>query len=92
MKTRASWLVAFVLALGAPAFGQITDETSVPRISLQEFKKAFDAGQVVIVDTRDAGSYADGHIPGAILLPLAEVQRRAPGLKGAKKPIVAYCA
>ena len=92
MKTRASWLVAFVLALGAPAFGQITDEASVPRISLAGLTQAIDARQVLIVDVRDASSYADGHIPGAILLPLAEVQRRAPGLKGAKKPIVAYCA
>jgi rhodanese-related sulfurtransferase len=92
MKARARWLVAFVLALGAPAFAQITDEASVPRISLADFKKAFDAGQVVIVDTRDAGSYADGHIPGAVLIPLDELQKKAPGLRGAKKPIVAYCA
>jgi rhodanese-related sulfurtransferase len=47
---------------------------------------------VVIVDTRDAGSYADGHIPGAVLIPLDELQKKAPGLRGAKKPIVAYCA
>jgi len=92
MKTRATWLVAFVLVLGAPAFAQVTDEAAVPRISLAEFKKAFDAGQVVIVDTRDAGSYADGHIPGAILGPLADIQKRAPELKASKKRIVTYCA
>jgi len=92
MKTRLLWLVAFVLALGAPAFAQITDEAAVPRISLAEFKKAFDAGQVVILDTRDAGSYADGHIPGAILVPLADIAKKAPGLKASKRPVVAYCA
>jgi rhodanese-related sulfurtransferase len=92
MKTRLLWLAVLAVALGSPAFGQIANEASVPRISLADFKKAFDAGQVVIVDTRDAGSYADGHIPGAVLLPLDEVQKRAPELKGAKKPIVAYCA
>ena len=92
MKTRASWLVAFVLALGAPAFGQITDEASVPRISLADFKKAVDAGQVLILDVRDAGSYADGHIPGAILVPLADIAKNAPELKASKKPIVTYCA
>ena len=92
MKARLLWLAVLAVALGSPASGQIADEASVPRISLADFKKAFDAGQVVIVDTRDAGSYADGHIPGAVLLPLDEVQKRAPELKGAKKPIVAYCA
>jgi len=92
MKTRASWLVAFVLALGAPAFGQITDEASVPRISLADFKKAVDAGQVLILDVRDAGSYADGHIPGAILVPLADIAKKAPELKASKKRIVTYCA
>jgi rhodanese-related sulfurtransferase len=92
MKTRVLWLIALGLALGAPAFAQVTGEAAVPRISLAEFKKAFDAGQVVIVDTRDAGSYADGHIPGAILVPLADIQKRAAELKASKKRIVAYCA
>ena len=92
MKTPASWLVAFVLALGSPVFAQIADEASVPRISLTDFKKAVDAGQVLIIDVRDAGSYADGHIPGAILVPLADIAKKAPGVKASKKPIVAYCA
>jgi rhodanese-related sulfurtransferase len=92
MKTRVFWLAVLAVALGSPVFGQIADEASVPRISLADFKKAVDAGQVVIVDTRDAGSYADGHIPGAVLVPLADIAKKAPGLKASKKPIVAYCA
>jgi rhodanese-related sulfurtransferase len=92
MKTRATWLVAFVLALGAPAFAQVTDEASVPRISLAGLKQAIDARHVLIVDVRDASSYADGHIPGAILVPLADIQKKAPELKASGKPIVAYCA
>jgi len=92
MKTPATWLVAFVLALGAPAFAQVTDEASVPRISLAGLKQAIDARQVLVVDVRDASSYADGHIPGAILVPLADIAKKAPELKASKKPIVAYCA
>jgi rhodanese-related sulfurtransferase len=92
MKTRASFLVAFVLALGAPAFAQITDEASVPRMSLSDLKRAIDAGQILVVDVRDASSYAGGHLPGAILIPLADIQKKAPELKASKKPIVAYCA
>jgi rhodanese-related sulfurtransferase len=92
MKTRLLWLAVLAVALGSPVFGQIAGEASVPRISLADFKKAVDAGQVLIIDVRDAGSYADGHIPGAILAPLDQIQKRAPGLKGAKRPIVLYCA
>ena len=92
MKTRLLWLIALAVALGSPALGQIADEASVPRISLADFKKAVDAGQVLIIDVRDAGSYADGHIPGAILVPLADIAKKAPELKASKKPIVAYCA
>lgn len=92
MNTRALLLVVLVLALVSPAVAQVSDGASVRRISLAEFKKLFDAGQVVILDVRDAGSYANGHIPGAICMPLDAVQQQAPGLKAAKTPIVAYCA
>jgi predicted sulfurtransferase len=92
MKTRLLGLAVLAVALGSPVFAQIADEASVPRISLADFKKAVDAGQVLIIDVRDAGSYADGHIPGAILVPLADIAKKAPGLKASKKPIVAYCA
>lgn len=92
MNTRALVLVVLALALVSQAGAQVSNGASVRRISLAEFKKLFDAGQVVTVDVRDAGSYANGHIPGAILMPLDAVRQQAPGLKAAKKPIVAYCA
>jgi rhodanese-related sulfurtransferase len=72
--------------------GQVADETAVPRISVADLKKAADTGQVLIVDVRDAGSYAEGHLPGAINIPLDALQQKLATLKAAKKPIVAYCA
>ena len=92
MTGRALVLIAFALALAATTTGQVRDESSVPRVSLADFKKAFDSAEVVIVDVRGAPSYAEGHIPGALLIPLDAVQKKAPDLKGIKKPIVAYCA
>lgn len=77
----------------APASGQgQVRRQDVARISLADFKQAFDAGQVVTLDIRDEDSYAAGHVPGAILFPLREVAQKAALLKGEKRTIVAYCA
>jgi len=92
MSRRAFWLVVLALLLGPPVLGQVADETAVPRISVADLKKAADTGQVLIVDVRDAGSYAEGHLPGAINIPLDALQQKLATLKAAKKPIVAYCA
>jgi rhodanese-related sulfurtransferase len=92
MNGRALASIAFALALGAPAFGQVSGESSVARITLADFKQAFDAGRVITVDVRDTDSYAAFHIPGALSVPLDTVGERAAELKRAGKPIVAYCA
>ena len=91
MKTRTILLAAFVMAALAPLSGRQASD-GAPRVSLADFKKAFDAGSLVILDVRDASSYAAGHIPGAILVPLDTLAKKAPELKTSKKPIVAYCA
>jgi rhodanese-related sulfurtransferase len=92
MTTRALCLTVLVLVLGLPATGQEADESSVPRISAADLKRAADAGQVLIVDVRDPRSYADGHIPGAVNVTLGDIQKQAAMLKAAKKPIVTYCS
>jgi len=96
MKSRAMKLVLVVVAaLSAAATvagRQVPDPSTAPRMSLADFKKAFDAKAVVILDVRDASSYAAGHIPGAILVPLEALAKHAPDLKTAKKPVVTYCA
>jgi hydroxyacylglutathione hydrolase len=45
---------------------------------------------VTIIDVRDADSYRDRHIPGAMHIPLAYIQGEIPYLPK-DKPIVAYC-
>ena len=44
-----------------------------------------------IVDVRTPEEFADGHYPGAINIPLNEVQQRFDEFKKLKQPIVAYC-
>jgi rhodanese-related sulfurtransferase len=45
----------------------------------------------VLVDSRSAVSWAQGHIPGAVHLPTAEIAARAAGLLDPAVPVVTYC-
>jgi rhodanese-related sulfurtransferase len=47
-------------------------------------------GEFVLLDVRDAASYAAGHIPGALNLPLAELDERA-GALAREAQYVTYC-
>jgi phage shock protein E len=44
-----------------------------------------------IVDVRTPGEFLSEHIPGAINIPLEQVQQRINEFKELPKPIVAYC-
>jgi rhodanese-related sulfurtransferase len=92
MSRRAFWLVGLAVLAGPPVLAQVAGEAAVPRISVADLKKAADADRVLIVDVRDATWYAEGHLPGAVNVPLEEIQQKLATLKAAKKLIVAYCA
>jgi rhodanese-related sulfurtransferase len=61
-------------------------------MTMEEFKKRLATDDVVGIDVRGDEAYRQGHIPGAIMLPLEDVARKAADYKGSKKPIVVYCA
>ncbi len=96
MPTMKWWLVALLVAvapaLAAAQAAQPNDLDKAPRISQAEFKKLHDAGQVLVLDVRDADSYRAGHIPGAISIPLDQLASHVDELKRSSKPIVTYCA
>lgn len=48
------------------------------------------AGAVTVIDVRPREEYLAGHIPGAISLPVAELEQRVPKLSK-RRAIVAYC-
>lgn len=48
------------------------------------------SGELVVIDVRPSSEYAEGHLPGARSLPLAELEGRLAELP-AGKAIVAYC-
>jgi len=87
-------VLAAVMLLAAPVAAQEPDPTTAPRIPMAEFKGLVDTHKVLIFDVRDAQSYAAGHIPGALSLPLAVILEPAnvATLKAATTPIVLYCA
>ncbi len=59
-------------------------------VSRAELLERMRGGDVVVLDVRPSEEYAAGHIPGAISIPLAELEHRLDRLpRGAE--IVAYC-
>ena len=58
----------------------------------QEVKERIDAGEpVVLLDVRESFQTAGGIIPGALVIPLGQLQRRWEELKDANE-VVCYCA
>jgi len=57
------------------------DDASIPRVSLADAKAAYETGSAVFVDVRDAESYAQSHISGALSIPLSELPDRMGELK-----------
>ncbi len=49
-----------------------------------------EAGEVTVLDVRPADEFAQGHLPGAVNIPLAELDERLDELPGTGE-IVAYC-
>ena len=68
-------------------FGDRVDAEAVP---MAELLKRARSKQVIILDTRPAREYVAGHIPGAISVPVDELQRRLQQLTKGKE-YVAYC-
>jgi 3-mercaptopyruvate sulfurtransferase SseA len=93
---RISALTIAVLALAGltSRIGAQAPDHASPKLRVEwtEFKKLYEAKQAVVVDVRDAASFEAGHIPGALSVPLDEVEQRAGELKKLGKPILTYCA
>ncbi len=77
---------------GSPAEGaQEHDGEDVERITVADAKKAVDAGEAIIVDSRSQDSYNNEHIKGSINIPTKEMEERYKELSKDKK-IIVYCS
>jgi len=75
---------ARVAYLGGDDAGEAED---VPR---EELMRRARSGQVVVLDVRPRHEYASGHIPGAVSVPVGELEQRLAELP-ADVQVVAYC-
>jgi rhodanese-related sulfurtransferase len=62
------------------------------RISIDDFERLARSGGHTLIDVRDEGMFARGHIPGAILIPLEDVEESGGRLRGLKQPFITYCS
>ncbi|TMV46835.1 metalloregulator ArsR/SmtB family transcription factor [Paenibacillus mesophilus] len=63
---------------------------SVECIALEELMERMEKGEVLLLDVRPEDEYAMGHIPGAISIPIEELEKHLASLP-VHKEIVAYC-
>jgi len=64
----------------------------IQTITREELKSQVDRGErLALLDVRRPESYNKGHLPGAVNIPLNEVESRAGELCEKNDPIVVYC-
>jgi ArsR family transcriptional regulator len=70
--------------------GYFRDRDSLEPVSRRELAARIKDGLVTVLDVRPEDEFADGHVPGAVNIPLAQLRRRLPELPR-EQEIVAYC-
>ena len=70
--------------------GYFSDRDSLEPVSRKELMQRSKDGLVTILDVRPGEEYEIGHIPGALNIPLDEIERRLSSLPKAQE-VIAYC-
>lgn len=85
-------VMAVVACQQAPVIEYVkyADEAAVPRISAEDAKKEFDAGNAVFVDTRGDAAWKAERLPGALSMATVTDEKLATLPKG--KKIITYCS
>jgi len=72
-------------------FKKFQADSEVPRITLPDAKKEYDAGTAVIVDSRGEAQYKQEHVTGSINIPFPSPDTEFAKLPQGKK-IIVYCS
>ena len=70
--------------------GYFQDRDSLEAVSRGELMERLKAGTVTVLDVRPCDEFALGHVPGALNIPLGELEKRLSDLPLSQE-IVAYC-
>ena len=84
-------LLLLLCAFTGVSARQAQQGDGVPRITLEEARKALDAGKAILVDVRDEASYKFSHAKGALWIPVNDIVKRM-GELPRDKMIIAYCS
>ena len=67
-------------------------EADVPRVSVDDTIAAVQSGEVIVVDVRSVQAFQASHIPGALSVPLFDIETNPAGVGLDKeKWIITYC-
>ena len=81
-----------VVFLAVNGLGAPDKPAEYQKITASEAKTMMDSGDVIILDVRTEPEFAEGHIPGSIMIPDTEIHEKAPELLPDKKrTILVYC-
>jgi hypothetical protein len=67
------------------------EESKVPRVNAEELKQLVAAKKAVVIDVRSEEVYKEGHIKGAVSLPIAKIEVGEYKDLPRDKRIIAYC-
>lgn len=70
--------------------GYFHERDAMEPVSRAELRKRHKEGLITVLDVRPADEFANGHIPGAINIPVGELKKRLAELPR-KQEVVAYC-
>lgn len=85
-------LLAIFIALGFLVAGWLDFDKGVRIISVKEAKEKIEKGEeVTIVDVRTKIEYEQGHLPGAISIPLNDLSEDSVSNLNRSKEVIVYC-
>jgi len=94
LKRLITTLAAVGLGAAVPlvlAARQSPDDPMAFRIELAEFQQLHAKQGVYVIDVRNPQAYLDGHVAGAVSIPLGEIDLKVEELRLVERPIVTYC-
>lgn len=75
----------------APEYVKYDSDAAIPRISAEEAKKEYDAGNAIFVDSRGEAAWKAERLPGALEISMGASDEKLSTLPKGKK-IIVYCS